>query len=72
MKSENTLDVSPSYNVGKNISANDKHVVESLNDDMLMISDFDKRQDLTQIAIETDYINVIPVTSRMNISIEFS
>jgi hypothetical protein len=72
IKSENTLSDSDVYKVGNMLSCSNVHVVESLDDNMLMISDFDKRDVLNDIAIQKDQIYVIPRTTRMTLSLEFS
>lgn len=72
IKSENTLSDSDAYKVGNMLSCSSIHVVESLDDNMLMISDFDKRDVLDDIAIQKDQIYVIPRTTRMTLSLEFS
>lgn len=72
IKSESTLSDSDTYKVGNMLSCSNVHVVESLDDNMLMISDFDKRDVLNDIAIQKDQIYVIPRTTRMTLSLEFS
>ena len=72
IKSENVLSNDPMYNVGNMINVNTKHIIESLDDYMLMVSDMDKRDRIADIAITTEDMFIIPITSRMTIAIEFS
>ena len=72
LKNINILEDDSKYSIGAFIPPSQTHVMESLDDHMLLLSDIDKRQGLYNSSISSDYINIIPVTSRMNISLEFS
>lgn len=73
LKSYNTLLTDASNSIAPLIPALQTHVVESLDNYMLMVSDLDKRQNnLVNTAIRSEHVFMQPKTTRLTLTLEFS
>ena len=60
------------YEIAKRINSKREYTMESLNDNMLMIGEVNKKGFIDDIAITSNMVYIVPNTSRMLLSLEFS
>ena len=60
------------YEIANRINSKREYTMESLNDNMLMLGEVNKKGFIDDIAIKSNMVYIVPNTSRMLLSLEFS
>ena len=60
------------YRIGDRINPNSEHILESINQKYIMIGNMNKTGAMADIAIKSNEIFIIPSSSKMLLSLEFS
>jgi hypothetical protein len=61
-----------SNNIAKNILCDKEHILESVNKDYMLIGNVNKLGLLSDIAITSDFVYMVPMGARMYLSLEFT
>lgn len=61
-----------SMNIAPGIHSETEHIMESVNKDFIVLGNVNKHSPLSEIAIESDRVNIIPLSSKMIVSMEFT